>query len=151
MSITNIPETTVVSQDDQIAMEWISQNTSIIDRFIVLTGIKDWYIDNISEWFPALAGRTSIATIQGIEWLPRDNSYHPRYIDLQNCSNNDVSCLSAWAKEYDESFLYIYLHKPNEEESIINLPISFSLGSSDQFQLVFDNSRASVYRVKNGP
>jgi hypothetical protein len=151
MSISNIPETTPVSQDDRTAMEWISQNTTTNDNFIVLTGVNDWFIDCISEWFPALTSRKSVATIQGIEWLPRDNTYHPRYIDLQKCTNVDTSCLSTWAEKYNVSYSYVYLHKPMVGKTIVALPIYYSLNLSDQYQLAFDNSRVSIYRVRNGP
>jgi hypothetical protein len=132
-------------------MEWISQNTSTGDNFIVLTGINDWFINNISEWFPALTSRKSVATIQGIEWLPRDNIYHRRYIDLQECTNVDAYCLSIWSDEYNVSYSYIYLHKPIVGKTIVAPPISYSLNLYDQYQLAYDNSRVSIYYVRNGP
>jgi hypothetical protein len=153
MAVAGLPETSAVSQDDQIAMQRISQNTSMNDSFIVLTGVKDWYMDNISEWFPALSGRISISTIQGSEWLPKkeNNNYNERYTDLQSCTDQDYSCITTWAEQYEASYSYIYLNKPMEDKAIINLPISYSLASSKQLQLVFDNPRASVFRVIKNP
>ena len=43
-------------------------------RVLVLTS-SPWQIDKVSEWFPVLASRTSVATVQGSEWLPRRAFY----------------------------------------------------------------------------
>ncbi len=49
------------------AMSWVAANTKDSERFAVVTG-RAWESDYVSEWFPTLAERTSVATVQGSEW-----------------------------------------------------------------------------------
>jgi hypothetical protein len=146
-------EITSLSQYDHAAMEWISANTSSDSQFAVLTGEKRWGLDPISEWFPALSNRISVSTVQGSEWLPDDRftTHIERYDQLQSCTNKDFSCVNTWARNNNISFSYIYVNKPKMGDEIINLPITQSIMTSDQLQLVFDNPRASVYRVDESP
>ena len=49
-------------------MRWVAENTEPGTAFVVPT--EDvWGDDEQSEWFPALAGRQSVGTVQGSEWL----------------------------------------------------------------------------------
>ena len=50
-------------------MAWISDNTDEAAEFISIS-TQPWWLDPISEWFPALAKRNNINTVQGTEWLP---------------------------------------------------------------------------------
>ena len=67
-------ELSTLSQDDQEAMKWVAQNTTINTEFAVLSGRKRWGLDPVSEWFPALSGRISVSTVQGSEWLTDNGS-----------------------------------------------------------------------------
>ena len=53
-----------VDEADRRAMDWVSATTSSEAVFAVVTPADD----TAAEWFPALAGRTSITTYQGQEW-----------------------------------------------------------------------------------
>ncbi len=59
-----------VSEDQVAAMTWVRDETEPGTRFIV-AAIVIWGADEISEWFPAVAQRQSVATVQGSEWLGR--------------------------------------------------------------------------------
>jgi len=57
---------------DRAAMSWCRQHTPADARFVVVPvrARQTWFADWESEWFPALANRTSPLTVQGSEWLP---------------------------------------------------------------------------------
>lgn len=146
-------ETRSLSQYDQQAMQWVSENTSANSQFAILTGEKDWFTDPISEWFPALSERISVSTAQGSEWLP-DRQFAMQiesFSQLQSCTEQDYSCILTWAKNNDISFSYLYVIKPKAGETIISLPITHSLVTSDHLQLVFDNPGVSIFNVIDNP
>jgi len=147
------PETKSLSQSDVQAMQWVSQNTLLNSRFALLTGEEQWITDPITEWFPAFAKRNSVATIQGSEWLP-DQTYKKRidsYYALQDCSEQDYSCVATWAKDNNISYSYLYVTRPASGEKGINLPINYSLVTSDELQLSFENQGVRIYRVVDPP
>jgi hypothetical protein len=65
---------------------------------VVITG-GYWFSDQVSEWFPALANRASVATVQGYEWLggTRWLRQQEANADLQACSTAVDACLTAFA------------------------------------------------------
>jgi hypothetical protein len=151
--LMGLSEARSLSQYDQDAMEWVSQNTSLDSQFVLLTGEKDWFTDPISEWFPALSRRISVSTVQGSEWLP-DHQFAKQienYNQLQSCVEQDYSCISTWAKNNSISYSYLYLFKPNPGDMGGNLPVAYTLMKSDQFKLAYDNPGASIFRVVNNP
>lgn len=105
---------TLLSQEDRTAFAWIQSNTPADSHFLVLTG-KAPLTDQISEWFPALTGRSSIATVQGNEWLPGAGfeSVMQESQIMQNCYFQDYACITNWSTENQKSYDYIYLHNPS--------------------------------------
>ena len=65
---------TALSPRDRAGMQWMAAHTDSSARVLVLTS-SSWQIDKVSEWFPVLASRTSLATVQGSEWLPHRAFY----------------------------------------------------------------------------
>ena len=63
---TGIP---AVTRDDLAAMRWARANAPAGARFLVVP-VDHWAMDAPAEWFPALAQRSSVTTVQGAEWLP---------------------------------------------------------------------------------
>ena len=63
---TGIP---ALSENDLAAMRWAKTNAPDDARFLVIPS-NQWGMDAPAEWFPALAERASVATVQGAEWLP---------------------------------------------------------------------------------
>ena len=146
--ILGLVEIRSLSPNSLQAMEWISQNTSSESQFIILTG-EDWKTDPESEWFPALTGRISTATVQGSEWLP-DRKYFNlinNYKILQSCIQQDYSCVELWAEESKVPYSHIYISKPIEGEKGNYPSVLFSLEESDQLQLIFENPSVTVYKV----
>ena len=89
------------------AMEWIAAETPEDARFVVVSR-NGWYADRDGEWFPALAERENVATVQGYEWVAGE---FDRRADLQVMAQ---SCLPAPGNCYGdlsllESFDYVYI------------------------------------------
>ncbi|MBW3630096.1 MAG: hypothetical protein KY464_12455 [Gemmatimonadetes bacterium] len=94
-------------------MRWIAQTTSASSRFLVITGngwepftawawgIKTgWQDDRVSEWFPVLAERVSVATPQAYEWLP-DNAFGTQVLAYRSARpfpgrQGDLSSGESW-------------------------------------------------------
>jgi len=146
-------ETRSLLQYDQEAMKWVSQNTPQNSQFALLSGDVEWFTDPISEWFPALARRISVSTVQGSEWLPdhQIKKQIVRYNQLQSCSEQDTSCILSWAKNNDISFSYLYVSKRNGGDNGISMPAINSMMTSDRLQLAFDNPGVSIFKLAGNP
>jgi len=87
----------IVSRDDRVAMEWVTNNTPVNARFIVLAGRSDPLADPVAEWFPAYSSGTSQNTIQGREWLMGKSfmAFRGSLNQLQSCLNNGPLCVES--------------------------------------------------------
>jgi hypothetical protein len=95
------------------AMQWSGENTPATSRFAVISGIDSAGIDYVSEWFPALTDRTSVATPQGYEWFA-DQEFDARWeahSELQRCQRQSADCLEAWASEARSPYTHVYVVK----------------------------------------
>ena len=99
-----------VPPDVRASMAWVAANTPPQATFAVVAGRN---ADQVSEWFPALTGRTSVATIQGYEWLGSQRWWrqYDMNVDLQACTTGTDACLTAWMRQYGVSPTYVYLPK----------------------------------------
>ncbi|MEO7869518.1 MAG: hypothetical protein ABIS42_02800, partial [Candidatus Limnocylindria bacterium] len=86
-----------LSLDHVAAMGWVQSNSPENATFAVVAG-RDWGSDYVSEWFPVLANRTSVATVQGSEWRGIDAFVQRLTIhrQLQDCAVQTVTCLRSW-------------------------------------------------------
>lgn len=92
------------------AMQWVKNNTPAQTKFIVLSTHRGrWWEDREAEWFPALANRRSVFTVQGTEWLPQ-NAFkkQSRAVTLLSKSAN-FSDLKRTLALLGESYDAIYL------------------------------------------
>ena len=95
---------------DQLAMQWVRENTPVDSRFLVLTGTSSVSCDSVLEWFPALTDRHSIFTVQGTEWTKGVgfNDYVNSTYAVQEClPNDDISCLDAVVSRSAYDFIYL--------------------------------------------
>jgi hypothetical protein len=101
---------TSLSSDERDAMRWVARNTPAASRFFVVPEVG-WPYDKVSEWFPVLAQRPSLATVQGREWLP--NGDFARYVDLygpaQACGGRTTECLDRWVAASGASFTHVFI------------------------------------------
>ncbi len=58
-----------LTRGDLAAIDWAKTNAPADAKFLVIP-TNDWAMDETAEWFPALANRASVTTVQGAEWLP---------------------------------------------------------------------------------
>ena len=138
---------------DQEAMQWVRQNTPEAARFLVLTGARSVSCDSVPEWFPALAGRTSLFTVQGTEWtLGKDfGDFVKESTALQVCVSEGVGCLEG--KLAAGGFDYIYLSKELRVENCVPLEYSLTfpflvdgLNRDSRFVTVYETDGAVIYQ-----
>ncbi|HZP58072.1 MAG TPA: glycosyltransferase family 39 protein [Dehalococcoidia bacterium] len=140
-----------MTPDEQSAMAWVAKNTPPDARFVVVTD-DGWARDRTSEWFPALTGRRSVATVQGSEWVT--GAYGPmidQYVDLQACSRGDSACLAAWSATHGAPYDYVYIPAiPARIRELDQGPccaaLRASLASDPAYERVYDGAGAVVYR-----
>lgn len=129
---------------DREAMAWAAgQGASA--RFLVVTG-GDSLSDPLSEWFPALTGKVSLATVQGREWTPSQDllASVARYDQLQSCLSQTRECLAGW------DFDYVYLRRVSTAPDGRIMPLAsileYDIRLSDEYQIVFENNEAVIFQ-----
>jgi hypothetical protein len=142
-----------LSVADRRAMMWVAQNTAETSRFLVLTSTSAWEEDHVSEWFPVLAGRRSLLTPQGSEWLPGE--LYSRKVCLYNKLRWELSgpgkgteFLDEWARGRGIGFSHIYVSKlargPHDWTGLVA-----SAGTSPNYTVVLDDAGATVLQREN--
>ena len=140
---------TGMAESERAAMGWARENTAETDGFAIVSG-DAWPVDRTSEWFPAIAERRSVGTVQGFEWIR--GAFRPRidaYMALQDCADDGVTCLDAWASE-QESFEYVYVPKLDPRVTIkideeCCVPLIRDQRDDEGYALVFDNDGALIF------
>jgi hypothetical protein len=137
---TSIP---VLAKEERAAMQWAGTNTPGSSGFVVITGYN-WYEDTISEWFPVLSGRRSLATVQGYEWFPNREFMLRQEQDktLQACAEQDVSCLSEWGQKNGLDFEYVYISTGQIKDS----PLLETIKRSPEYVRIYGGPGAVIYR-----
>lgn len=82
-----------LSADHIAAMNWVRTNTDP-SAFAIVATTDVWGDDEVSEWFPALAERSSIGTVQGSEWLGADafRQQLQRHLAILACAGSTADC-----------------------------------------------------------
>ena len=125
-------------------MEWVRSETLPDSRFLVVP-LADWFADYSSEWFPVLAGRQSIATPQGLEWLPQ-RTFERRATEhtaLKECANSTADCLTTWANITREVFTHIFI--PKHAAADCCAVLVHSLATDSRYELVYDQAGATIF------
>jgi hypothetical protein len=136
--------------DVRSSMAWVAAHTPADATFAVVTG-RSWYADEVSEWFPALAGRRSVGTVQGYEWLGSSGWWRQQDLnaDLQACAAAADACLSGWMQRYGLEPAYVYLPKGE-----VGGPLSAqdccgglrqTLAASPDYIVAYDGPGASIF------
>lgn len=146
-----------VSSAERESMQWVTENTPAESAFLVVTGEVNGFCDPVSEWFPALTERQSLATLQGNEWI-RGNKFGQflgNIQSLQSCVNKGLSCILQEAKHLtpDFDYLYISLDPPTlncdpTDASGLTRSLVLELRHSPRFEPVFMSQGAAVFRKK---
>ncbi|HAV76764.1 MAG TPA: hypothetical protein DCX53_05350 [Anaerolineae bacterium] len=144
-----------LSSVERRTMEWVNGNTPPDSRFLILSGATSAACDLTQEWFPALAGRQSIYTIQGREWTLADDfgSFITDSVGVQRCLYEAPSCLDEKVNANSFDYVYVsrYLRVNNCKQ--LDLPQDFGrfieeLDEDNRYESVFENHSAVVFKVK---
>jgi hypothetical protein len=100
----------VVTPDQRSAMRWIATEAPTDARFLVATDVV-WGDDEISEWFPSLAERANLGTVQGSEWLGRSAFTHQLSVHfaILGCARATATCMRDVAGEVAAPDAFIFI------------------------------------------
>jgi hypothetical protein len=134
-----------LSAEERKAMEWVAANTSEDSRFLVLSSALHWQKDYVAEWFPALAGRHSIITVQGHEWLP-DGAFRDgvRLHSGARIGSYSLATLERWSGANAVVYSHIYLSRTSVGPVNLN-QLWYSLRKSPNYRVIYDGSGAAVF------
>jgi len=144
---------TVLPESGKEAIAWVRENTSPGGTFLLITGIDDPFADPLQEWFPVLAGRVSVATIQGKEWLLGGDflPFRDSVRNLQHCLNADPACVEQAAVEMGISYDYLYLQKTSVVggESVPDNPalLYHLLRASPEYEMVYESEDVVIFAL----
>ncbi len=141
-----------VDANNRTAMEWVRRNTEESSQFLVVTAVPawGWFLDKHLEWFPALAERRSITTVQGSEWLPNEFMHRLNLTaQLKDCNGSNVNCVEAFIARNHLKVDYIYVTKAVETD-FDDRPccqyLKDSLSSSGAYRLVYYGQGAAIWK-----
>ena len=124
-------------------------------RVVVVSG-RPWFEDATAEWFPYLADRVSVATVQGYEWL--GSAAWQRQVDLAadlaTGANDTVGALEEWAAKYEVTFDHVYFPKGRLGGALASDDCCSALRrivrDSADFLVVYDGPGATIARRLRG-
>jgi hypothetical protein len=144
-----------LTREQRAAMRWVAEHTAPASSYLVVTGSQFPTRDRVAEWFPALAERVSVNTIQGYEWVAGGAfaGRVARYAAIQHCAYRDAACVEAWGREHDVRFTHVFLPKgPTGASSSPPLAedccwaLRSALRTAAGYAVVYDGPGATVLR-----
>ena len=140
----------ILTPADLDAFEWVKENTPMDSQVLVLT-TNSPFSDPVAEWFPVLAERKSIVTVQGHEW-DENVSFEVFFVastQAQKCFSQNYTCIDEWADENDQAFDYIYIHNPVKtgEDIVYTTALGESMEISGAAKLVYQIDEVTVYQM----
>ncbi|HSV91979.1 MAG TPA: hypothetical protein VLH81_02840 [Desulfobacterales bacterium] len=140
-----------LSPDARSAMTWSRGALPATARVLVVTD-QPWYGQATAEWFPYLAGRVSVATVQGYEWL--GTAAWQRQLELsaalRDQANDTIGALETWALEFGVTYDHVYLPKgqlggAGSAEDCCRA-LRSTLRDSAAYEIVYDGVGATIAR-----
>ena len=141
-SVSNTLSYQALGAEQLNAIKWVKSNTDNTDDFLILDEQGNPLLSPFTEWFPALAERRSIATIQGTEWLDGHRHYNKQYpiiTSLHQCLYQNISCLSSLA-EKTAPYNFIIL-------SGNSTPLLNSVRASTKYLPVYSSPKIWIFQV----
>ncbi len=133
-----------LSGGEREALSWVATHAPANARVLVITG-QPWTVDRVSEWFPALTNRRSVATVQGDEWLPGFNLRVEENQTLQTCARTDDRCLDAWQQRNGVTADTVYVAKANTGQDP-TAALRISLSDDPRYSIVYNGPGATIYQ-----
>jgi hypothetical protein len=147
---TDLPSLASLTPADRNAMRWMARATPPDSRVLVVSGTP-WPSDRWSEWFPVIAGRRSVATVQGTEWLP-GHAFARRErasAALVRCARRDVTCLTRWSDSTGIAFTHVFVSRaaqaPGESVERCCDRLLAALEADAMWVRVFDGPGAAIF------
>jgi hypothetical protein len=126
-------------------MDWIARNVDENARFLVVSSSLGWAWDRDAEWFPTLAARRSVNTLQGLEWMT-GISFKDEMI------RSDTHRQAAFVSPSIAPQLGLQLFGPTHDHVAVfapdGTPIRLSYAGSDLYEVVHEQAGMSVYRLR---
>jgi len=127
------------------AMAWIANQTPAASKFLVLSPKTSWEVDYVLEWFPALAHRKSVLTVQGSEWLA--GWTHARraclYGRLRTDGMSGLGEMEDWLQRMGIAYSHVYVSR------LVQGPLDLdalrdALVSSSRYRVLYDGRGGTV-------
>lgn len=139
------PTLVALTPDERAGMEWISRNVDEAARFLVVSSSLGWAWDRDAEWFPTLAARRSVNTLQGLEWMT-GVSFKDEMI------RSDTHRQAAFVSPTIAPQLGLQLFGPTHDHVAVfapeGTPIRLSYSGSNLYEVVHEQAGMSVYRLR---
>lgn len=143
---------TSLKAGDLAMIEWVNENTGAGKTFALATGREFSMTDPLQEWFPALTRRTSLTTLQGMEWTLAGDFFpwYEQLTEFQKCP--DVACLNGWSIRNGRDYDYLIVLIPPDlaegemAESLRSLGLSAR--ASAAYVLVYESANALIFEYK---
>jgi hypothetical protein len=136
----------VLSREERADIAWVKTNTSPGSRFLILDKHDNPVYSPLTEWFPALAERRSIATIQGTEWLPGKDNFVQRFRAIEGvhyCLFQNAACIDGFLPNLpDGVYDYILLSVKDTRA-----PLLEDLHADPRFTPVYSSTPVYIFRV----
>lgn len=143
---------TSVKPADMEVVTWVKENVDEGKTFALATGREFSMTDPLQEWFPALTGRKSLTTMQGLEWTLAGDFFpwYEQLTEFQKCA--DMTCVENWSARNNVIYEYLVVLIPAETETGGLFDSLRSLGvsarKSESHTLVFESDHALVFEHK---
>lgn len=135
-----------VSPAERAAMRWVSTSTPVASRYLVVLP-RIWASNAVAEWFPVLANRTSVATVQGTEWLPNHAFTRAEAVDsaVDACANGTTACIQRVRQTDGLSFTHLFI--PKSPDAPCCAALRASVRQDPRYQVIYDGPGATVAAV----
>lgn len=139
-----------LSADERAGLEWVRANTPSDSKFLIISG-ESWQTDKTAEWFPVLAERVSVATVQGYEWVENDYFLHRVWVHdyAWGCAFDDAECIARLRTQTVTAFDYLLVTKPPYGQCCERL-IS-TLRDEGLYRIEYDAAGATIFKRGTPP
>lgn len=142
-----VPLLVSLSGEERAAMRWVDRETPAGSRILVIPD-GGWEAAKTAEWFPLIAKRVSVATVQGAEWLQGDSFERQvaAFEEAYECGYRTASCLDSWRYGTGLDFTHVFVSKPPRGQCCFTLVNS--LMEDVRYQVLYDGPGATIFAFR---